>query len=621
MADTSNLGVRWDLLADAGKGIGQAIGGYLQRDRLSTLGTKIQAGDYDGAAKDAFEAGDADTGLKLLGMSLSNKSSQRSDNTIGGLYGGGSSGDGATSGAAGALSVPDPATTSLPAHKKAFLNAISAPESGGAYNVRYTPKGGVAFEENGQHPGVFEPGPAGRSSAAGRYQFVKTTWDNLTGGAPFTRENQDAAALQLAANVYQQKTGRDLDADLQKGGMTPQIASVLAPTWAGLGDNPGKAIAQYNASLARYQRGGAAPDQVAGDNVAPGAPAVPPQARPGSTPPDVTATGAGASAPGNDGVRLNPHAIKLQQILSDPYLPDAKRKLVQTLFDAELKQANEPPHLMQVKGEGLVRVSPRGGPPQTVIPEKAGYSIKQNQAGDSFYVSDSDPTEAPIPIKFPGPTAAGQKALEGVDTDLRAQVTASKDKAAGAIGTLQAIDRQKRAIDAGIITGPGADFRTQARASLAQLFGIDAETASNSQAFDAAARQKGAELAKAISSSGHTTNADLNVGNVIAGADRTKTEAALRAIIDAQETLAKDQIQRHNAAVGKFAKSLGKRSPDAADTLTSNYTVEAPPVYQYGDAKKAAAAEKPPTPDARKAPDGKWYVADPNRPGKYLEVR
>jgi hypothetical protein len=29
----------------------------------------------------------------------------------------------------------------------------------------------------------------------------------------------------------------------------------------------------------------------------------------------------------------------------------------------------------------------------------------------------------------------------------------------------------------------------------------------------------------------------------------------------------------------------------------------------------------PPLPGAKQAPDGKWYVDDPRRPGKYLEVR
>jgi len=34
----------------------------------------------------------------------------------------------------------------------------------------------------------------------------------------------------------------------------------------------------------------------------------------------------------------------------------------------------------------------------------------------------------------------------------------------------------------------------------------------------------------------------------------------------------------------------------------------------------ATGIETPPRPGANKAPDGKWYIPDPNRPGKYLQV-
>lgn len=38
------------------------------------------------------------------------------------------------------------------------------------------------------------------------------------------------------------------------------------------------------------------------------------------------------------------------------------------------------------------------------------------------------------------------------------------------------------------------------------------------------------------------------------------------------------------------------------------------------DAPAPKATELPPVPNARKAPDGKWYMPDPDRPGKYLRV-
>lgn len=38
-------------------------------------------------------------------------------------------------------------------------------------------------------------------------------------------------------------------------------------------------------------------------------------------------------------------------------------------------------------------------------------------------------------------------------------------------------------------------------------------------------------------------------------------------------------------------------------------------------AEAGPAASPPPVPDAKQAPDGKWYVPDPGRPGKYLMVQ
>jgi muramidase (phage lysozyme) len=150
----------------------------------------------------------------------------------------------------------DPVNEDLQAHEKALLNAIAGPESNGRYNVRYTPKGGATFEETGKHPGIFEPTSEGKkSSAAGRYQFTKTTWDAITGGkVPFTRENQDAMALKLARRDYESRTGRDLDEDLKTKGLTPDIMKQLAPTWAGFKGAGGrsKAAGIYNASLNRY---------------------------------------------------------------------------------------------------------------------------------------------------------------------------------------------------------------------------------------------------------------------------------------------------------------------------------------------------------------------------------
>lgn len=173
----------------------------------------------------------------------------------------------------GNVSLTDPVAPNLAPWQKGLLNAIAAPESGGQYNVRYTPKGGTMFSDYSQHPGIREDSAHGPSDAAGRYQFISSTWNRLGGGA-FTPEMQDQRAIQLATQDYKARTGRDLATDIQQNGLTPQIMQALSPTWLGLKDNPGRAMAAWNASMQRYGAPGAGiPAQ--GAPTVPGAPSAP----------------------------------------------------------------------------------------------------------------------------------------------------------------------------------------------------------------------------------------------------------------------------------------------------------------------------------------------------------
>lgn len=165
---------------------------------------------------------------------------------------------GATGGASSssALVVADPDNTDLPDYARAFLNGISNGESGGAYNVRYSPTGSQTFDEStGQHPRIFENGPSGKSSAAGRYQFTASTWDDVAGkDTPFTRYNQDKYAWQLAQDRYKAATGRDLNSELANGNVSEDTFKALSSTWSALGKNQGAYLKTYNDSLSRYRQ-------------------------------------------------------------------------------------------------------------------------------------------------------------------------------------------------------------------------------------------------------------------------------------------------------------------------------------------------------------------------------
>ena len=122
--------------------------------------------------------------------------------------------------------------------RKAFLDTIAKGESpGGAYDYII---GGQRFTDYSKHPGV--TGSAGRygsSTAAGKYQFLKSTWDEQAakyGYKDFKPETQDAAAWNYAKDVYSQKSGRDLEKDLASGDANTlnNISKTLGQTWTSL---------------------------------------------------------------------------------------------------------------------------------------------------------------------------------------------------------------------------------------------------------------------------------------------------------------------------------------------------------------------------------------------------
>ena len=73
------------------------------------------------------------------------------------------------------------------------MEIIAEGESKGDYNVQY---GGAKFKDYSKHPGKQSNG----SSAAGKYQFVESTWDSLAdlaGLQDFSPDSQDIAAVLL----------------------------------------------------------------------------------------------------------------------------------------------------------------------------------------------------------------------------------------------------------------------------------------------------------------------------------------------------------------------------------------------------------------------------------------
>lgn len=212
------------------------------------------------------------------------------------------------------------ADASLPPEARGLLDTIAGTESPG-YDVLY---GGRRFSGYDRHPGVAVPigsGPnAGRTStAAGRYQFLESTWNtaaNANGLNDFSPENQDRGAWWLAQRDYRRSAGRDLLADLRSPDPVTRagVGAALRGTWTSLpggieaGTNADRFGRALDAAIARNRveapPAGArqAPPEAA--RSPPAAPVVPPAPAASAPPLAVPAPPAPAAANGEVSVNI-----------------------------------------------------------------------------------------------------------------------------------------------------------------------------------------------------------------------------------------------------------------------------------------------------------------------------
>lgn len=295
-----------DSLADVKKSVDKKIeASFTESIKAALKGAKdlLSSGDL-GAAMKTLEADLARTVSSMPGaLSAAIGSGPAGGSSVGGGYsgrGGSSGGAGAsgtvagrpytpafTGGIASSSGIKDSAgrvvstaSTNIPAHQRAFLDTIAMGNATSGNNYWESPDyntivGGKKFDNYADHPRVF--GTA-TSTAAGRYQFTKTTWDDIKARYnkanpndainDFSPQNQDKAAYFLAKADYARRTGgRDLDADLRNN--DPNIGNFIKQGLGGQGANTtweilqrksgGEIQSAYAANLARnqgYTKGG-----------------------------------------------------------------------------------------------------------------------------------------------------------------------------------------------------------------------------------------------------------------------------------------------------------------------------------------------------------------------------
>lgn len=126
----------------------------------------------------------------------------------------------------------NPTHDMAPPEGQALLDTIAVGESSGRYDVRYSPTGDKTFNGFADHPRVFEPTTGGQfSSAAGKYQFTATTWDDIqkTLHLPdFSPRSQEIAGWYLAQRTYHEHGGGDLASDIRAARGNPRALAAIA---------------------------------------------------------------------------------------------------------------------------------------------------------------------------------------------------------------------------------------------------------------------------------------------------------------------------------------------------------------------------------------------------------
>ena len=125
---------------------------------------------------------------------------------------------------------------------------ITGPEGTSGADGYRTMFGGSTFDSFSDHPRKLNTSNKLTSDAAGKYQFLSTTWDEAaaaTGVTDFSPRSQEIAARYLI-----QKAGIDPDAPINSKEELIRVMNALSPVWASLPDTQGKS--RYNQPVASH---------------------------------------------------------------------------------------------------------------------------------------------------------------------------------------------------------------------------------------------------------------------------------------------------------------------------------------------------------------------------------
>jgi len=187
-----------------GKAYSDGAAQFDKKQMLGALGSKLQAGDYAGASKVAFDAGDPDTGLSLLKLGQSAKQSADANaafNSFGQSYAGG--GTPQSLGTLGAQPAAPP-TASRPG---ASLPSFAQGSDIGRY------AGAIQSNESGGNYGIVGPTHPKYGRALGAYQVMESnlpSWSREAIGREVTPD-EFLKSPQIQDAIFQKKFGQAVE--------------------------------------------------------------------------------------------------------------------------------------------------------------------------------------------------------------------------------------------------------------------------------------------------------------------------------------------------------------------------------------------------------------------------
>lgn len=258
------------------------------------------------------------------------------------------------------------------------------------------------------------------------------------------------------------------------------------------------------------------------------------------------------------------------------------------------------------------------------------YKVAQGQGYTGgildFLKSKAEAGAAKTSINNTTNVPAGEKSFDqAVGKDYGETFTGIQKAGRDSVGAINNLNLMDKLIDnPNFYSGTGGNLVTQAKKTAAALGIADADSAAPNEVFQKLSQKTVLDAAGGSLGTGFS-NADRDFLNGTV-ANINNTPAGNKAIIGMARTV-EQRKQQVSQFARDYAKAHGGRIDSGFDGALQDWANKNPAFPQaqpQGDQQQQAQPQAPQQPQQqaqpRQAPDGKFYVPDPNRPGKYLQV-